>query len=170
MKNRRIIVAGVLLAVAFIVLILVIVGYGNSKNKEDEIYTYNYEIDGKPHIMSIKYFDDVIYGNEPYEGATATSEGSPDWGIRVNFENQGEFLYFYESHSPGGINPAEESADMLETIQVGNQKVDVMQSGDFVFGNCLKKPYYGVVFCVNKENWTDYRDMIISLIQSAEAE
>ncbi len=170
MKDRRIIVAGVLLAVAFIVLILIIVGLSNSKKKEDEIYKYNYEIDGKPHTLSIKYFENAVYENEPYEGATAKLEGSPDWGIRVNFENQGEFLYFYESHSPGGINPAEEGADLLETIQVGNQKMDVMQSEDLVFGNCLKKPYYGVVFCVNKENWTDCREMIISLIQSAEAE
>lgn len=168
MKKNSVVVklSSIILALC---LTLEAVGCGK-EGKEADSYSYSYTMDGYLYTMSLLYFEDAVYREEPFIEASAVSEGSPDWGIMVEFESEGEFLYFYQSHSPGGINLGVENADFVETIQIsGGSKLEVKKSGDYVFGSYMKESYYGIIFYVENKNWEAYRDRIISLIETAEA-
>ncbi|MCM1046117.1 MAG: hypothetical protein NC417_11465 [Candidatus Gastranaerophilales bacterium] len=118
--------------------------------------------------MSIKQVEGLEYSIVPM-GEIIISEPSPDWGIMVYFtKDHQNYLYFYGSYSPGGIDPFIYGSKDLNHVDINGKE---MIWGTFygrVIGNYKFTDGYGIAFDLEESLWEDNKKLIFDLIKSAQ--
>lgn len=179
MKRNRIFKHG--LAIFFwgmLFPVLLMTGCGNADADTDndssrEKYVYKYPDEyGVERQLSIDYYDEFTYYTEEYYGATAESEGSPDWGINISFsgETNSDYLYFYRCHGKGYEIYKEYVDEYKEVVQAGNYKVVLIYLEDEIVGysSMGTELGQGILLRISNERWEELSDTIIEIIASAE--
>lgn len=138
---------------------------------EKEYRTVSYEFEKAPGInvtMEIEEIEGLQYQIEPYEDLVV-SEPSPDWGIMVYFGEEPDFLYFYTSLSPGGINIFMDEEVEHDFLEINGKRLELAEEGDHIVGSCrISSGYFGVIINMEKSQWEANKETVIRLIQSAE--
>lgn len=122
------------------------------------------------HIMEIAQVDGATYEIEELVEATISSKASADWGIRMLFGNESDYLYFYESHSPDGINPFMGNEEMFESVKINNKELILGKLNDRIIGSYEISSGCGVIFNLDEKFWNDNKYVISFLIESTNTE
>lgn len=118
--------------------------------------------------MSVKQVEGLEYSIMPKEDAIL-SEPSPDWGIMIYFtEDHQDHLYFYESRSPGGIDPFVYGSADLNKDQINGKEMEWGIFGARVIGSCRLSDSCGMIFDVGETFWNENKKLIFDLMESAQ--
>lgn len=148
-----------------LIAIICVLAYSSVRNSKTIVY--DYREDNIEKSLQIWKNDDFEYQILEIDAGTELPEPNPDWGIRVFFIDETSFLYFYESRSPGGIDPFHGNEQEMETIKIGGRLLKVLVEGNYVIGSCIIDSSCGIWFQVEASIWEDYQKEILMLVKSA---
>jgi hypothetical protein len=157
-----------LIVIVFVLIVaLIFISYKRNNRLPDTIIQYQYQISGTAYeILEMQKYQKYESVTEPYIPSDANSEGSPYWGIKILLGGNGDYLFFYSSHSKD-ISITDESTP-VDSIVIQNKEMKLFESEDMVYGQ-YKLPdtdYHGFYLVIHKELFQELKYDIIEMIKT----